>query len=159
MVSRVVSLACGLAVLALGGAAAAQERQYLVTVRPLAHAANGVQKINTSKAAVGSSQIVIWGGAAIDPDCSPHPGSTLTVVAPPAHGEVKVVEEPIYVAFPPGNPRSACNSKKVPGRQVYYAASPGYAGHDRVILEGTSADGHVRHVTVDVNVLKGASSS
>jgi len=100
---------------------------------------------------------VIWGGAAIDPDCSPHPGSTLTIVAPPAHGAVKVVEEPIYVAFPPGNPRSACNSKKVPGRHVYYTASPGYAGHDRVILEGSSEDGHVRHVTIDVNVLKGAS--
>ena len=156
MVSR-VSLACGLALLAYCGAAAAQEQQYMVTVRPAGHEANGVQKINISKAAVGSSQIVIWGGAAIDPDCSPHPGSTLTIVAPPAHGAVKVVEEPIYVAFPPGNPRSACNSKKVPGRHVYYTASPGYAGHDRVILEGSSEDGHVRHVTIDVDVLKGAS--
>jgi hypothetical protein len=30
-----------------------------------------VQKIRISKAAIGSSQIVLWGGAAIDPDCSP----------------------------------------------------------------------------------------
>ena len=142
-----VSLACGLAVLAFAGTASAQVR---------VHTANGVQKINISKAAVGSSQIVIWGGAAVDPDCSPHPGSTLTVVAPPSHGEVKVVEEPIYVAFPPGNPRSACNSKKVPGRHVYYTASPGYSGHDRVVLEGASEDGRVRRVTIDVNVLKGA---
>jgi hypothetical protein len=155
MVSK-IGLACGLAVLAVCGSAAAQERQYTVTVRPAAHVANGVQKIKLSKAAVGSSQIVIWGGAAIDPDCSPHPGSTLAVVTPPAHGEVKVVEEPIYVAFPPGNPRSACNSKKVPGRHVYYTASPGYSGHDRVVLEGSSEDGSVRHVTIDVNVLKGA---
>ena len=156
MVSR-VSLACGLAVLAFCGTAAAQQRQYTVTVRPVAaHVVNGVQKINVSKAAVGSSQIVIWGGAAIDPDCSPRPGTTLTVVTPPAHGEVKVVEEPIYVAFPPSDPRAACNSKKVPGRHVYYTAAPGYAGHDRVVLEGASADGSVRHVTVNVNVLKGA---
>lgn len=151
-----MGLACGLAVLAFCGAATAQQREYTVTVRPAAHVVNGVQKISVSKAAVGSSQIVIWGGAAIDPDCSPHPGSTLTIVAPPAHGEVKVVEEPIYVTFPPGDPRAACNSKKVPGRHVYYTAAPGYAGHDRVILEGASADGSVRHVTVDVNVLKGA---
>ena len=121
MVSR-LGLACGLAVLAFCGTAAAQVR---------VHTSDGVQKINISKAAVGSSQIVIWGGAAIDPDCSPHPGSTLTVVTPPAHGEVKVVEEPIYVAFPPSNPRAACNSRKVPGRHVYYTASPGYAGHPR----------------------------
>jgi len=155
MASR-VSLACGLAVLAFCGTAAAQERQYTVTVRPAVHASNGIQKISVSRAAVGSSQIVIWGGAAIDPDCSPHPGSTLAVVTQPAHGEVKVVEEPIYVAFPPGNPRSACNSKKVPGRHVYYTASPGYSGHDRVVLEGASEDGRVRRVTVNVNVLKGA---
>jgi len=151
-----LGLACGLAVLAFCGTAAAQERQYMVTVRPVAHVANGIQKISVSKAAVGSSQIVIWGGAAIDPDCSPHPGSTLTVVTPPAHGEVKVVEEPIYVDFPAGNPRSACNSKKVPGRHVYYTASPGYSGHDRVVLEGSAEDGSVRHVTVDVKVLKAA---
>jgi hypothetical protein len=145
MVSR-VSLAFGLA-LVFGGSAAAQVK---------VHTSDGVQKISVSKAAVGSSQIVIWGGAAIDPDCSPHPGSTLTVVAPPVHGEVKVVEEPIYVAFPPGNPRAVCNSRKVPGRHVYYTASPGYSGHDRVVLEGASEDGHVRQVTIDVNVLKRA---
>ncbi len=114
------------------------------------------QKISVSKAAIGSARIVIWGGAAIDPDCSPHPGSTLTVVEPPAHGQVKVVEEPVYVAFPPGNPRSACNARKVPGRHVYYTASPGYAGHDKVVLEGASDDGHVRHVTIDVDVRKAA---
>ena len=155
MVSK-IGFACGLAVLAFCGTATAQERQYTVTVRPAAHVTNGIQKISISKAAVGSSQIVIWGGAAIDPDCSPHPGSTLTIVAPPSHGEVKVVEEPIYVAFPPSNPRAACNAKKVPGRHVYYTASPGYSGHDRVVLEGASEDGSVRHVTINVNVLRGA---
>lgn len=144
MVSR-VGLALGLAVLAYFGPAAAQVK---------VHTSDGVQNISISKAAVGSSQIVIWGGAAIDPDCSEHPGATLTVLAPPAHGEVKVVEEPIYVAFPPGNPRSACNSKKVPGRHAYYTANPGFTGHDRVVLQGASADGHVRRVTVNVNVLK-----
>lgn len=149
MVSR-VSLACGLAVLAFYGTAAAQVK---------IHTSDGVQKVSISKAAVGSSRIVIWGGAAIDPDCSPHPGTTLTVVTPPTHGEVKVVEEPVYVAFPPSNPRAACNSKKVPGRHVYYTASPGYWGHDRVVLEGASEDGHVRHVTIDVNVLKGSAGA
>ena len=146
----------GLVSLTLFGAAAAQERGYEVTVRPAASSNQAFQKINISRAAIGSTQIVIWGGAAIDPDCSPHPGSTLTIVAPPAHGAVEVVEEPIYVAFPPGNPRSACNARKVPGRHVYYTANPGYAGHDKVVLEGSSEDGHVRHVTIDVDVRKGS---
>jgi hypothetical protein len=130
--------------LVLCGAAAAQQNK-------------GYQKISVSKAAIGSTQIVIWGGAAIDPDCTQHPGSTLTVVEQPAHGTVKVVEEPIYIAFPPGNPRSVCNSRKVPGRKVYYTANAGYSGHDKVVLEGASEDGHVRHVTIDVDVRKGGS--
>jgi hypothetical protein len=44
----------------------------------------------------------------------------------------------------------------VPGRQVYYTAAPGFSGHDRVVLEGTSDDGTMRHVTVDVDVRKAA---
>jgi hypothetical protein len=76
------------------------------------------------------------------------------VLEAPTHGAVKVVEEGIYVAFPPGNPRSACNNRKVPGRKVYYTANDGYSGRDKVVLEGASEDGHVRHVIIDVHVLK-----
>ena len=148
--------ATGLMAIALGGAATAQVRHFEVPVAPAAQSSKGFQKVSISKAAIGSSQIVIWGGAAIDPDCSPHPGSTLAIVQPPAHGAVKVVEEGVYVAFPPANPRSACNGRKVPGRKVYYTAAEGYAGHDKVVLEGASEDGHVRHVTVDVDVRKPA---
>ena len=146
----------GLAALSLSAAAAAQERHYDVSIRPANARHDAVQKIRISKAAIGSAQIVIWGGAAIDPDCSPHPGSTLTVVEPPAHGAVKVIEEGVYVAFPAGNPRSACNSRKVPGRKVYYTANDGYAGRDKVVLQGSSEDGGVRNVTIDVTVLKAA---
>ena len=148
--------AAGLGALALGGLAAAQERHYAVTVAPIGQQAKGFQKISVSKAAIGSARIVLWGGAAIDPDCSPHPGSTLAVVQPPAHGSVQVVEEGVYVVFPAGNPRSACNGRKTPGRKVYYTAAEGYAGHDRVVLEGGSEDGHVRHVTIDIDVRKAA---
>jgi len=148
--------AVGLGAMVLCGAAVAQERHYVVSVAPVGQQAKGYQKISVSKAAIGSAQIVIWGGAGIDPDCSPHPGATLAVVQAPAHGAVRVSEEPVYVAFPPGNPRSVCNGRKTPGRKVYYTAAEGYAGHDRVVLEGGSDDGHVRHVTVDIDVRKPA---
>jgi hypothetical protein len=149
-----VLVAAGLTALVLGGVATAQQRQYLVTVNPASQPNKGYQKISVSRAAIGNAQIVIWGGAAIDPDCSAHPGSTLTVLEQPSHGEVKVVEEPMFIAFPASNPRSACNSQKVPGRKVYYTANAGYSGHDKVVLEGASEDGHVRRVTIDVNVRK-----
>jgi len=154
---RLVMLAAaGLGAIALSGVATAQTRRFEVTVSPAAQANKGFQKISVSKAAIGSAQTVICGEAAIDPDCSAQPGSTLAVVQPPAHGSVKVVEEDVYVAFPQGNPRSACNGRKTPGRKVYYTAAEGYAGHDRVVLEGGSEDGHVRHVTVDIDVRKAA---
>jgi hypothetical protein len=146
----------GLVALTLGAAAAAQESRFEVTVRPVSSHPDAVQKIRVSKAVNGSSRIVIWGGASIDPDCAEHPGYTLSVVEPPAHGEVKVVAEPIYMAFPLNNPRAVCNHRKVPARQAYYTANPGYAGRDRVVLEGATEDGTMRHVTIDVDVRKAA---
>jgi hypothetical protein len=149
------AIVIALAGLGLSCATLAQER-YEVTIQRGNSHPDAVQKIKVAKAVVGSSKIVIWGGASIDPDCSEHPGYTLNVVQPPEHGEVKVVAEPIYMAFPMNNPRAACNRRKVPGRQAYYTAAPGFSGHDRVILEGATDDGTMRHVTIDVDVRKAA---
>ena len=143
----------GLVGLSLSCAAVAQERYEFTVKRESAHH-DAIQKIKVSKAVIGSSKIVIWGGASIDPDCAERPGYSLNVVQPPEHGEVKVVAEAIYIAFPQGNPRAVCNSRKVPGRQAYYTAAPGFTGHDRVVLEGASDDGTMRHVTIDVDVRK-----
>ncbi|MGH1558729.1 hypothetical protein ACRAWD_15650 [Caulobacter segnis] len=62
------------------------------------------------------------------------------MVEPPAHGTAEVKREPYLAAFPPGNPRSACNNRKVPGNQAFIpAAAAGYAGHDRLVLQGLIA--------------------
>jgi len=153
---RLAVVLVGVAGLALSCAAIAQERRFDVVVRPGDARHDAVHKIRVSKVAFGGSRIIVWSGASIDPDCSEHPGYTLSVVEPPSHGEVNVVAEPMYLAFPPNNPRSACNRRKVPAKQAYYTASPGYSGHDRLVLEGMTEDGTLRHVTVDVDVRKGA---
>ena len=70
----------------------------------------------------------------------------------PAHGLAEIRNEPYYAAFPPANPRSACNARKVPGNQAFYTATPGYTGHDRLVLQGSSPDGAVRRITVDLTV-------
>ncbi|MDB5461924.1 MAG: hypothetical protein JWP23_313 [Phenylobacterium sp.] len=155
MRARIVALS-GLAALSLSVAAVAQERRFEVTVRPVSSHPDAVQKIRVSKATIGSSRIVIWSGASVDPDCTEHPGYTLNVVEPPAHGEVKVMAEPVFMTFPPNNPRAVCNYRKVPARQAYYTANPGYVGRDRVVLEGATEDGTMRHVTIDVEVRKAA---
>lgn len=151
MDSKLFVLACvaGLAVVA---GASAQPGRYQVTVSPAAPT-SGYQKLSIAKAVVGSTPIRVWANTAIDPDCSVHaPGATLTILEPPAHGAAVVRDEPYFAAFPPANPRSACNSRKVPGHQAFYTATAGYAGHDRMVLQGSSPDGAVRRIAVDITV-------
>jgi hypothetical protein len=149
---RASVLACLAAVAALAacGAAVAQSR-YVVTVQP-AGPVKGFQKLKLSKAAVGTTPIILWRNAAINPDCSAVPGVTLKVLRPPQHGAATLTDGPVYVSFPAANPRAACNSRKVPGHEVTYQAASGYSGHDRVVLQGSSPDGHVRQVSIDIDV-------
>ena len=78
--------------------------------------------------------------------------ATLAIVRPPEHGTARISDDPFYLAFPPNNPRAACNRQKIPGHQAFYAADPGYTGRDRVVLRGTSPEGRVREITVDIDV-------
>ena len=141
----------GLSALALSCAAVAQERHYDVTVRPVS-APKGFEKVSLSKAALGSTQIILWRNTAINPDCTEVPGVTLSVLRPPEHGKATVSDEPVFVAFPQGNPRSACNTRKVPGHEAFYQADAGFTGHDKLVLQGSSPEGHIREITVDILV-------
>ena len=115
--------------------------------------ASGYQKLTVAKAAVGSTPIRVWANTAIDPDCSEHtPGAALTILEPPKHGEAVVKDEPYFAAFPPTNPRAACNNRKVPGHQAFYTAASGFKGRDRMVLQGSSPDGMVRRIAVDITV-------
>lgn len=132
--------------------AVAQESRYLVTVRPLARG-EGYQKVSVSAATLGSAPIVVWHNTSIDPDCTAHaPGSTLTVLDQPTHGAVIIDETPDYFAFPPANPRSACNTRKLPGHHATYTATSDFTGKDRFVLQGSTGQGIVRRITVTVDV-------
>jgi hypothetical protein len=140
------------AAVALGGSACAQSASYLVRIEPV-QKAQGFEKIRLSKAAVGSAEIRLWANVGLDPDCTAHePGPTLTVLRPPEHGTARISDAPFYAAFPPNNPRAACDRQKVPGHQAFYAADAGYVGRDRVVLQGSSPEGRVREITVDIDV-------
>lgn len=142
----------GLAIAAASAASLAHAAQYNVSVTPVSKP-HGFETLKVSKAAIGSTPIRLWANTAIDPDCSVHPpGATLAIVEPPAHGAATVSDEPFYAAFPPANPRSACNSRKVPGHQAFYTAATGYAGRDHMVLQGSSPDGRVRRIEVNIDV-------
>ena len=144
-----------LAVLAAWAAAPAawtQTRHYAVTIQPL-RPAKGFETVRLSKAALGEAPILLWENTAIDPDCKAHdPAPTLTLLQPPAHGTVRISDEPFYFAYPAGNPRSACNGQKIPGHQAFYTAAAGYRGRDKLVLQGASPEGRVREIHVEVEV-------
>ena len=136
----------------LEGPAVAESQSYVVRVEP-ARRPDGFEKLHVSKAALAGSEISLWANTAINPDCTPHPpGATLAIVTPPEHGTARVSDDPLYIAFPPNNPRSACNKQKIPGHEAFYAPSAGYTGHDRVVLQGSSPEGRVRRIIVDIDV-------
>ena len=142
-------LGAGLALAAT--AASAQTDSYVVTVTH--HAPHGFERLHVSKATVGSAEIRIWANTAIDPTCQAMtPGATLSILKPPAHGGARISDEPFYATYPPNNPRAACNDRKAPGHQAFYAAQPGFTGRDHLVLQGTSPEGRVREIDVDVDV-------
>jgi hypothetical protein len=129
-----------------------QEREYKVTIAPTASPL-GFEKVKVSKATVGANPIRLWYNTAIEPDCSAQaPGATLTILTPPSHGAATVSDEPFFATFPAENPRSACNQRKVPGHQAFYTAAAGFTGHDQLVLQGTSPDGRVRRISVNIDV-------
>lgn len=140
------------AIAAASVAAPAQAAQYQVTVTPQS-LPRGFETLKVSKAAIGSAPIRLWANTAIEPDCTAHvPGATLAIVEPPAHGQATVSDEPFYAGFPPANPRSVCNSRRVPGHQAFYTAASGYVGRDHLVLQGASPDGQVRRIEVNIDV-------
>jgi hypothetical protein len=147
---RTLMLLGAFAALIAGGVAVA-EQTYVVKIEPRG-APKGFQKISVSRATVGDKEIRIWANAAINPDCTEHPGVALSVVTPPAHGAVRLVEEPIYMAYPAANPRSTCNDRKVPGREAFYTAAARFTGHDHLVLQGVQPEGIVRRIAVDIDV-------
>lgn len=135
----------------LAGAALAQTTHFDVTVHR-DNSAKGFEKLKVSKAAIGDTQIILWQNTAINPDCTAIPGVSLSVLKEPEHGKVNISEEPTYLAFPAGNPRSACNTRKVPAHRALYQAEAGFKGHDRVVLQGSSPEGRVREINVYIEV-------
>jgi hypothetical protein len=139
--------------LASSAAAAAAPEGRDPIINALTREPPGFETAHMSKATNGSDEIMLLGSAAVNPDCtrSSH-RRPMIVRQAPEHGQVKVVVGMFFVPFSPPNPRAACNRRRLPAQQAYYTAEPGFTGHDAVVLEQATFDGHVRQVTIDVDV-------
>ena len=101
--------------------------------------------------AAGGS-LTIYKIVAINPDCSSLGQAAIHLLSAPAGGQVTLGARRDYLAFAPGNPRSACNHRKLPATEMIYHASPGFAGIDRFSAEVIDATGvaRTRHFEVEV---------
>jgi hypothetical protein len=142
-----------LTTLAIAGAGSAAAEGRDPVIDSLMREPPGFETAHMSKATNGTDEIMLLGSAAVNPDCtrSTH-RRPMIVREAPTHGAVKVVAGMFFVPFSPPNPRAACNRRRLPAQQAYYAAEPGFTGHDLIVLEQATFDGHLRQVTIDVEV-------
>jgi hypothetical protein len=143
------SIVIGLAALAFLPSAAAAD----ITVRVLPpQAPKGFEQDHISKAALGGQEIRVWFAQFLDPDCSEHGAMQTQILQPPRHGQARVSEEPFYGNFPQNNVRYQCNTRKSPGRQVFYTSDANFHGHDKLVFQNATPDGRVRKWVVDIDV-------
>ncbi len=94
----------------------------------------------------------LWGDTSLGRDCTPSGETALEVVKPGNHGVTAIRDGELYAVYPEGAERAYCSGRLVTGVLAIYTAQVGYSGPDQVVLRGTTADGEVREVTVDITV-------
>ncbi len=106
----------------------------------------------THKVAIQGKSTRIEGFWEVNPDCTSREFGTIRVVDQPSHGTAVVYQETDFPSFAAANPRSACNSRKIPGTFVKYTPAPGYAGDDSLSIEAVNADGMSRKIDFTITV-------
>ena len=94
--------------------------------------------------AAGGS-LTIYKITAVNPDCSSLGRAAIHLLSAPMGGQVTLSAGREYLAFAPGNPRSACNRRKLPATEMIYHVSPGFAGIDRFSAEVIDPTGVAAH--------------
>ena len=107
--------------------------------------------------AVADRPVTLFHYFSVAPDCAAAPAQ-LTVVEPPAHGQVSFAEgleppaagaRPLWTA---PDPRARCLTRLLVTRDAIYAPDPGFAGHDRLAIQFRDSSGSFTDV-IEVNVV------
>ena len=141
------------AVMLLGVSPAAGLAAADVTVRVLPpQPPKGFEQDHISKAALPGQEIRVWAAQSLEPDCTEHGSMQTDVLEAPKHGQARVSQDPFYSNFPENNVRFQCNTKKSPGKQVFYTSDPSFHGHDKLVFQNATSEGRVRKWIVDIDV-------
>ena len=105
------------------------------------------------RVAASGKELVLIAVNAVTPDCVNAGLPTVRLLGGPGHGQFAVRPAKVFPAYPPKNPRSACNSRRVPGEQITYLSSPGYSGADAVEFEVIYPNGQGDHIHAMIKVM------
>jgi hypothetical protein len=120
---------------------------------PVVVSNQGSELAQTRTMAVASgAKLKLQFAAAINPDCSTMAPVVVRAVRQPSRGVLAIRPDHDFIYFIPANPRSACNTKRLPGTMVEYQAAPGFKGTDTLAYDVFHTNGSVAHHTVTVNV-------
>lgn len=107
-------------------------------------AAGWAQQVPTVQRVVPSGQPQqIFFIAHLEPDCRPLPMGTSALLESPAHGRVTLQRGVDFPYFSANNPRSQCNTRRVPGNKLIYQSAPGFVGEDGFVIELIGKYGNV----------------
>jgi hypothetical protein len=87
-----------------------------------------------------------------NPDCTPRGIPDLRISGSPLHGTAVVTRIEDFPSYPAANPRSSCNTKKLPGAALLYTPDSEYRGQDSLNLEIVNADGLSNKIYFDITV-------
>ena len=124
-------------------------------------APNGVQITNGGSQALVTKNITVARGqtvkvqvfTSINPDCTETPGTSGRMESEPAHGMATLSRTQDFVYFKPENPRSNCNSRRVPAWVVNYTAAADFVGEDTFAFDEFFAAGGSVHFNVVVHAM------
>jgi len=122
--------------------------------RPFVYA-NGSQALVNKTISVARGATAQLGFAtAINPDCT-HLDlqERIILTQAPGQGRFESRRETGFAYFAPNNPRSRCNTQRVPGTRQIYHANPNGAGTDSFAYDWYTTSGGVVHYVYTVNIL------
>ena len=85
--------------------------------------------------------------ASVNPDCSSPGLPTVRLIDGPQAGTITTDKGHDFMAFSHGNPRAACNKRRVAGLKMFYRAPKGFMGMDHVRVLVISASGTGREAS------------
>jgi hypothetical protein len=123
--------------------------------RPIMAAAppvqNGGPRTINRTVATGTTALLDEGWS-INPDCTSRTVPIIRVLQQPAHGTARVSTRDDYPHFPPVNPRSACNTIRLPAAILDYTPTQGFVGPDLLSYEIITGTGVQSTVVIVITV-------